>query len=147
MPANTFGHGDDFGENNSHVISALMGKIHKAKMTGSESVNIWGTGTPKREFIFVDDFVDACIFVMEQYGGYGPINVGSGIVKSISEVGEEIRKTIGYKGKLIYDHSRPDGMLEKTLNSEEIFGIGWTPKYTFNEAIKKTYDWYRTTLD
>jgi GDP-L-fucose synthase len=147
VPANTFGPGDDFGENNSHVISSLIRKIHTAKIIGAESVNIWGTGAPRREFIFVDDVVDGCIFVMGQYSGTGPINLGSSIVKSIAEVGGEITKEVGYEGKLIYDPSRPDGMLEKTLNSEELFGIGWRPKYTFSEAIKKTYHWYRTTID
>jgi len=143
IPANVFGPGDKFDKDTSHVIGALLAKIDKAKQNGRPSVEIWGSGTPTREFIFLDDFIDACIYTMERYDAIEPLNVGSGQVKSIADVATEIKKTVGYKGELIYDTSKPDGMLEKSLDSSKIFNMGWSPKFRFDESVQITYRWYR----
>lgn len=139
IPANTFGPGDDFGTEDSHVIAALISRLHAAKIAGAPTVEIWGTGTPRREFIFVDDLAEACITVMQAYAGLDPINLGSGLDLSIAELAELIRKVIGYAGELCYDPSRPDGMPLKAVDSSQLTRLGWKPATTFRSALALTY--------
>ncbi len=143
IPANAFGPGDDFSLENSHVIAALMRKMHEAKIQGLKSVEIWGTGMPRREFIFVDDLANACIFALNHYNGQTPINLGSGVDLSIAELARRIKEVVGFQGELIFDESKPNGMPVKLLDTEELKGLGWKPMWSFEDALKRTYDWFK----
>lgn len=138
IPANAFGPGDDFGPDNSHVIAALIRKMHEAKVASAASVEIWGTGTPRREFIFADDLADACLFVMQEYNGAEPINLGGGTDLSIAELAELIKEAVGYLGGLRFDTSRPDGMPVKALDSSRLIAMGWRPATPFSTALAVT---------
>ena len=142
IPANIFGPGDDFSAGNSHVVAALMRKMHEAKKNGNSTVEIWGTGKPRREFIYVDDLADACLFLMSHYDDEEPINIGSGTALSISRLATIIKKIVGYHGKLLYNNSKPDGMPEKLLDSTELFTLDWGPAFLFENAAKITFDWF-----
>ncbi len=145
IPANTFGPGDDFSPENSHVIAALIRKIHEAKDLDLESVDIWGTGTPRREFIFADELADACIFIMREYDDTEPINIGSGSDLSIKELAELIKEVVGYSGKLHFDTTKPDGMPLKVLDSSKLKRMAWRSKTPFRSALSATYDWFLGT--
>ena len=142
IPANAFGPGDDFSPEDSHVIPALIRKVHEAKELGLESVSIWGTGAPRREFIFADDLADACIFVMREYNNSKPINIGDESDMSIRELAELIKEVVDYSGELRFDTSKPDGMPLKILDSSQLRELGWRPKTSFRSALSATYDWF-----
>ena len=143
IPGDTFGPGDDFSLEDSHVVAALIRKIHDAKELGAKSVEIWGTGTPRREFVFAADLADACIFAMNQYEGLEPINLGgAGSGMSIGELAELIKEVIGYHGELRFDLTKPDGMPLKILDSTELSKMGWKPRTPFRTALSVTYEWY-----
>jgi len=147
IPTNTFGPGDDFSPEDSHVIAALLRKMHEAKTSGSASVEVWGTGAPRREFIFVDDLADACIFLMNKYDDAGPINVGSGEASSIYELAELIREVVGYPGELRFDTSKPDGMPVKVLDSSQLIALGWQAKTPLYSGLLATYNWFLQAED
>ena len=142
IPANAFGPGDDFSLEDSHVIAALIRKMHEAKELDLESVDIWGTGTPRREFIFADDLADACIFIMCEYDSSEPINIGGGSDLSIRKLAELIKEVVGYPGELRFDTSKPDGMPLKVLDSSKLKEMGWQPRTPFRSALSVTYDWF-----
>ena len=142
IPANAFGPGDDFSLEESHVIPALIRKMHDAKMARAESVEIWGTGTARREFILADDLADACLFIMDKYEEKIPINIGGGLDLSIKELAELIKDAVGYGGILRFDTSKPDGMALKALDSSKLSSMGWQPKTSFQGAVSLTYDWF-----
>ncbi len=142
IPANAFGPGDDFSLENSHVIAALMRRMHEAKIQGVKSVEIWGTGTPRREFIFVDDLANACVFILRCYDGTVPINLGSGIDFSVAELAQCIKEVVGFHGKLTFDELKPDGMPIKLLDTKELKSLGWKPVWSFEDALRKTYSWF-----
>ena len=142
IPANAFGPGDDFSLENSHVIAALMRKMHEAKIQDVKSVEIWGTGTPRREFIFVDDLANACVFILRCYDSAVPINLGSGIDFSVAELAECIKEIVGFQGKFTFDESKPDGMPIKILDTKELKNLGWKPMQSFEDALRKTYSWF-----
>jgi GDP-L-fucose synthase len=144
IPANMFGIGDDFSLENSHVVGALIRKMHEAKEGGDEVVECWGTGSPRREFLFADDIADAAITVMEKYDDAAPINLGGGTDVSIRELAEAIKKVVGYDGALTFDASKPDGMPLKALESSALKALGWQAPTSFDEALCKTYEWYLT---
>ena len=146
IPANVFGPGDDFSLEDSHVIPALIRKMHAAKTSGVPSVMMWGTGTPRREFIFADDLADACLFVMQEYDGAEPINLGGGIDLSIAELAELVKEVVGYPGELHFDTSRPDGMPLKALDSSRLIAMGWRPATPFRDALSATCAWFRETI-
>jgi GDP-L-fucose synthase len=146
IPTNVFGPGDDFSPDNSHVIAALMQRMHYAKLIGQPWVNIWGSGRPRREFIFTDDLGDACIFVMNQYDDAEVLNLGSGIDLSIAELAEYIRAVTCYSGELQFDSSKSDGMPLKTLDSTQLRKMGWMPSTDFKTALEKTYAWFLNSL-
>jgi GDP-L-fucose synthase len=125
IPANAFGVDDDFSLDNSHVIPALLRKMHEAKVLDKDQVEIWGTGTPRREFIFANDLAEACIFVMQNYNSDKPINLGSGMAVSIRELAHLAEEVVGYKGQLHFDATKPDGMPIKQLDSSELQKMGW----------------------
>jgi GDP-L-fucose synthase len=144
IPGDQFGPHDDFSVENSHVIGALIRKVHEAKETGAEFVEVWGTGKPRREFIFADDLANASIFVMMNYDSVEPINIGSGWDYSIGEVAAVIKDVIGYKGALRFNTERPDGMPAKLLDSTVLKTLGWRPRTTMKDALLATYQWYLT---
>ena len=145
IPANVFGPGDDFRVEDSHVIAALMVKMHQAKLSKADNVEVWGSGSPRREFIYVADVADAGIFLMNNYSSSVPINLGSGSDASIREIAELIKAVVGYSGELRFDPKKPDGMPLKSLDSSRLFGLGWQPKVPLRLGLEKTYQWYLET--
>ena len=143
MPTNLYGPGDNFDLNTSHVIPALMRKIDTATRERRPSVEIWGTGTPLREFMHVDDLASAIVFLLKTYDEAEHINVGSGQEVSIAELATLLSGVIGYDGKLVFDTSKPDGSPRKALDSTRLAALGWTPRYSLTEGLKQTYAWYR----
>ena len=139
IPANAFGPSDDFSIENSHVIPALICKIHEAKTHNAHYVEIWGTGTPRREFIYADDLANACIFAMLNYDGPEPINLGGGTEISIGNLALIIKDVIGFPGELKYDTSRPDGMPIKALDSSKLAKMGWKATTSLQTALLETY--------
>lgn len=142
MPTNIYGLGDNFHPENSHVIPALIYKIHKAKTEKQKSVKLWGTGNPKREFLYVDDLAKACVFLMENYNENKIINVGSGVDLTIRELAFEVSKTVGYDGEIDFDSNMPDGTPRKLLDVSRIKSLGWSPSVDLKSGLKLTYDWY-----
>ena len=142
IPANAFGFGDDFSSSNSHVVAALLRRFHEAKLNRREGVEIWGTGSARRDFIFVRDLADACVFVMNQYEGEQPINIGGGSGLSIAELARAIKAVSGFSGRIEYDASKPDGMPVKVLDSGRLRALGWRRETRLPDALQETYDWY-----
>ena len=142
LKADAYGTGDDFTPQNSHVAAALLRRIHEATTAGAPFVDIWGSGTPRREFIHVDDLADACIFAMDRYDGAEPLNLGTGITTSIAELAETIREVVGYKGELRFDRTKPDGMPFKGLDSAPLHKLGWKPSTDLRTGLKNTYEQY-----
>jgi GDP-L-fucose synthase len=145
IPSDVFGPGDDFGLEDAHVIAALIRRMHQAKIDGAQTVEVWGSGSPRREFIFVDDVAEAAIFLMQSYSDPTPINVGNGSETSIKNIGELIRKVVGYEGQLRFDPTKPDGMPLKALDSSEIVAMGWHPKVSLQRGLEETYRWFLDT--
>lgn len=143
MPTNLYGPGDNFDLNNSHVIPALMRKIDAATRERRPTVEIWGTGTPLREFMHVDDLADALVFLLKSYDDAEHINVGSGQEVTIASLATLLAEVIGYQGELVFDSSKPDGPPRKALDSTRIAALGWTPRYSLAEGLGQTYAWYR----
>ncbi|MCA9564802.1 MAG: GDP-L-fucose synthase, partial [Myxococcales bacterium] len=142
MPTNLYGPRDNFDLASSHVLPALMRKFHEAKVSGSESVTVWGSGSPLREFMHVLDFADACLFLMHHYEGEELINVGTGEEVTIRDLALLLKRVIGYAGELEFDRSKPDGTPRKVMNSEQIRALGWKPKYDLEKGVVETYKWY-----
>ena len=147
MPTNLYGPGDNFDLKNSHVLPALIRRFHDAKLTGADTVTIWGTGTPRREFLYVDDLAAACLFLMGYYSSPEPINAGVGEDTSIAELAQLVANIVGFKGTIEYDTTKPDGTPRKLLDVNRIHALGWKAHTNLNEGIGKTYDWYRETVD
>ena len=142
MPTNLYGYNDNFDLETSHVLPALMRKVHEAKENNAPEVTIWGTGSVLREFLFVDDLADALVFLMNEYSGEEHVNVGTGTDVSIKELAQLICKVIGYNGKLVFDTSKPDGTPKKLLNVSKINSLGWKAATELEDGIRKTYEWY-----
>jgi GDP-L-fucose synthase len=142
IPANIYGPHDDFRSETGHVIPALMTRMHEATLRWQESLDIWGTGKPRREFIFADDLADACLFVMNYYDGDDPINMGNGSDHTIAEVAEQIAHVVGYRGELRFDPAKPDGMPRKCLDSSNLFGMGWQPATSLRAGLQATFEWF-----
>ena len=147
MPTNLYGMNDNFDLNTSHVIPALIRKIHEAYSTGSPSVQVWGTGKPRREFLLVDDLADACIFCMQHQHEYNVVNVGSGEEVTIAKLAETIARVVGYQGRIEFDATMPDGTPRKLLDTSRIRSLGWSPKTSLYEGITATYAWYLDHLN
>jgi GDP-L-fucose synthase len=139
MPTNLYGIGDNYNAMNAHVIPALVRRIHEAKSNNAKEVVIWGTGKPQREFLYVDDLADACIFLMNEYLSDETINVGSGMEVSILELATLIKKTVGYTGELIFDSTKPDGTPRKLLDTTRLQSLGWKAKIFLEEGLKASY--------
>jgi len=142
MPTNLYGPFDNFDLHSSHVLPALIRKVHEAKINGSPAVEVWGTGTPRREFLHVDDLADACLFLLRNYNDPEIVNVGCGEDISIRELAELICEIIGFSGDLVFDPSKPDGTPRKLLDMSRMFSFGWRPKIPLREGIADTYRWF-----
>ena len=140
IPANAFGEDDDFSLDHSHVVPAMLCKMHEAKVQGADQVEIWGTGTPRREFIFADDLADACIFLMQNYNSEEPINLGSGTDVSIRDLAHLAGQVVGYKGQFRFDNTKPDGMPFKALDSSRLREMGWSAATPLSVALAATYE-------
>jgi len=143
MPTNLYGPGDNFDLENSHVLPALIRKFHEAKLAGEETVTVWGTGSPRREFLHVDDLADACVFLMGNYSAAEIVNVGWGRDISIAELAAAVRDVVGFKGEIVYDTEKPDGTPRKLLDTSRLTSLGWSPSIALADGIRGTYDWYR----
>jgi GDP-L-fucose synthase len=139
MPTNLYGYNDNYHPENSHVLPAFIRKFHEAKMNQQDSVEIWGTGTPKREFLFVDDLADAAFLVMQQYHEKPFLNLGSGEELSIKDLAETVARVVGFGGKLHFDRSKPDGTPRKLMDNSKIRALGWAPKISLVQGITIAY--------
>lgn len=142
MPCNLYGPGDKFDKERSHVIPALLIKFFEAVEDNADSVTIWGTGTPRREFLYVDDLADALVFILQHYSDENPINVGKGKDVTIAELAELIAAISGFQGQLEFDTSRPDGVLRKLMDNSRLASLGWTPSTKLEDGLQNTWDWY-----
>ncbi len=143
MPTNLYGPGDNFHPENSHVLPALIRRIHHAKVNNLQSVTIWGTGAPRREFLHVDDLARACMILMEHYSGDSPVNVGIGEDLPIIELAQLIADAAEFRGQILTDPTRPDGTPKKLLDSTRIHALGWSPSISLRDGIRSTYAWYQ----
>jgi len=142
IPATVYGPESETDLETAHVMGALIGKFWTAQQKGEKEVVVWGTGKPRREFLFMDDFVDAGLFLMEHYDGHEMVNVGCGSDVSIKELAEMIKKISGFQGKIIFDSTKPDGMMRKWMDNSRFKKLGWQPKVELKEGIQRTYDWF-----
>lgn len=146
MPTNLYGPGDNFDLMSSHVLPALMVKAHKAKVSGDPVLTVWGSGNPRREFLFVDDAAEACVHLMKTYSDDSHINVGYGDDLTIRELAETVAAVVGFKGALVFDPTKPDGTPRKLMDVTRINAAGWKATTALKDGIKKTYDWYLTNV-
>lgn len=142
MPTNLFGIGDNYDEKGSHVVAALIQKAHRAKMAGEASMELWGTGTPLREFLFADDLADGLVFLLKNYSDAPHINIGSGREHTIRELAETIQTVIGFDGDLTFDTSKPDGTPRKLMDNSRIEAMGWRAETSLHDGLKVAYQWY-----
>jgi GDP-L-fucose synthase len=142
MPTNLYGPGDNFDLNSSHVLPALMRKAHEAKLAGKRDLPIWGTGTPRREFLHADDCADACVFLMRNYSGEVHVNVGSGTDVTIHELARMVSDVVGLDGEILTDPSKPDGTPRKLMSADKLRGLGWSPSIELRDGIEATYRWF-----
>jgi GDP-L-fucose synthase len=143
LPANLYGPGDNFDLESSHVLPALLRKIDTARAAGGDRIVLWGSGTPRREFLYVDDLAEACLFLMQRYSDERPINVGCGEDLTIRELAELIAQVVGFSGRFETDSRHPDGTPRKLLDVSRLAALGWKPKVDLHTGIRITYDWYR----
>lgn len=142
MPTNLYGPNDNFDLKSSHVLPALIRKFHEAKVNNQSSVEVWGTGTPLREFIYVDDMADACIFLMENYDGEQHVNIGTGEEVSIRQLAETVKEVVGFEGELVFNTNMPDGTPRKLTVVDKLHGLGWEHKVSLHEGISLAYKWF-----
>lgn len=147
MPTNLYGPGDNFDLANSHVLPALIRKFHEAKVQGDAEVVVWGSGTPRREFLHVDDLADACLFLMQGYDDERIINVGVGEDVSIAELAALVQRVVGFKGEIVRDPSKPDGTPRKLLDVSRLHALGWRARIDLETGIRETYQWYLAHAD
>ena len=142
MPTNLYGPGDNFDLESSHVVPALIRKFREALVAGADEVSIWGTGTPRREFLFIDDLANAALFLMRNYNDDQPINVGTGSDVSILELAECLREISGFRGRIVFDSSRPDGTPRKLLDVTRLNALGWQARVSLRQGLEETWQWY-----
>ena len=142
MPTNLYGPHDNFDLNSSHVIPALMRKAHQAKQDQSDNMTIWGSGTPLREFMHVDDLADALLFVLQNYSGHDHINIGTGEEYSIAQLAQTVGNAVGFTGQLVFDRTKPDGTPRKLMDSTKLHDLGWTSTIPLDAGLHATYDWF-----
>lgn len=143
MPTNLYGPGDNFDLETSHVLPAMIRRFHEAKESGIQDVAMWGTGSPRREFLHVDDLAKACLYMVKNYDGDIPLNVGCGDDITIKELAETIARIVGFGGKISWDPSKPDGTPRKLLDISRLRSLGWSPQISLEDGVKSTYNWYQ----
>ena len=146
MPTNLYGIHDNFDLHSAHVLPALLRKFHEAKKANASTVKIWGTGLPKREFLYVDDLAQACLYVMQHYSDATHLNIGTGEDISIQALALKIKAIVGFEGNIVYDLDKPDGTLRKCLDVDKIHALGWHHQTSLEEGLRKTYAWYLKTV-
>jgi GDP-L-fucose synthase len=144
MPSNLYGPEDNFDLASSHVLPALLRKFHEAAQNGDPTVDVWGTGTPRREFLHVDDLADACLFLMQEYDAAGWTNVGTGTDLTIAELAQAVARIVGFRGSIRFDTSKPDGTPRKVLDISRLRALGWQPRMDLETGLRSTYEWYKT---
>lgn len=142
MPGNLYGPGDNFHSEDSHVLPALMRRFHEAKRDGASEVTIWGTGTPLREFVYVDDMVDGTLFLLQNYSGEKHVNIGSGVEMTMMELAKRVAEVVGFSGNILTDPTKPDGTPRKLMDSSFLFSMGWKPSVIFEDGLRGTYQWF-----
>jgi GDP-L-fucose synthase len=142
MPTNLYGPGDNYDPQSSHVAAAMQVKVHRAKETGAPTIEIWGSGAPRREFLCVDDLADALVFMMQRYSDEGHLNVGTGSEVTIRELAQIVARVAGWAGEFVYDRSKPDGMPRKVMNVSKLAALGWTARTPLEEGLRHAYAWY-----
>ncbi|WP_437203130.1 GDP-L-fucose synthase [Planctomicrobium sp. SH664] len=147
MPTNLYGPGDNFDLANSHVLPALIRKFHDAKLRGDQTVTVWGTGTPRREFLHVDDMANASVFLAQNYEDEQLINVGTSSDVTIAELASLVQQAVGFAGKIVYDTSKPDGTPRKLMDSSRLLSLGWAPRVSLADGIASTYQWFLQQLE
>ena len=145
MPTNLYGPNDNFDLLSSHVLPALLAKIDAAVRDGRETVELWGSGRPRREFLHVDDLADAVVFLMKHWSEEEPINIGTGIDVTIAALAQLIADVVGFTGRFVFDASKPDGTPRKLLDVSKLAALGWRPRIDLEVGIRQTYEWYRTS--
>ena len=146
MPTNLYGVGDNFHPEHSHVLPAMIRRFHEAKISSTHSVTLWGSGTPRREFLHVDDLASACIFMLEEYDAEIPLNVGCGVDITILQLAQIVARVTDFQGQIKWDSSRPDGTPQKLLDTSRINSLGWKPSIPLEVGIRETYEWFKTQL-
>lgn len=147
MPTNLYGPHDNYDLKGSHVLPAMIRKFHEAKMQNAKSVELWGTGSPLREFLYVDDMADACVFLLENYDGEQHVNIGTGKELTIRELAELVKKTVGFEGEIVWNSSMPDGTPRKLTDVTKLHELGWTHKVELEEGVKLAYEWFKENVD
>lgn len=147
MPTNLYGPNDNFDLQSSHVLPALIRKFHEAKLQSSSTVEVWGTGTPRREFLYSDDLADATVYLMNSYSGNGFVNIGVGKDISIKELAEKVKETVGYQGEVVFNTSKPDGTPRKLVDVQKLNSLGWEAKTSLDQGLKQAYDWFLNNIE
>ncbi len=146
MPTNLYGPHDNYDLKDSHVLPAMIRKFHEAKESGASTVELWGTGSPLREFLYVDDMADACVFLLENYSGEQHVNIGTGKEVTIKELAETVCRMVGYEGEIVWNKDMPDGTPRKLTNVEKLHALGWHHKVELEEGVKLAYDWFKENI-
>lgn len=146
MPTNLYGPGDNFDLASSHVMPALVRKAHEAKQRGDKEITVWGTGSPRREFLHVDDCADACVHLMKTYSDHGHVNVGSGEDLTILELTQLVCEVVGFQGNIVHDLSKPDGTPRKLMSADKIRALGWQPSIALKDGVRMTYEWFKRSV-
>lgn len=147
MPTNLYGPYDNYDLSGSHVMPAMIRKFHEAKVNNAPTVELWGTGSPLREFLYSDDMADACVYLLEHYDGLEHVNIGTGKEVTIKQLAETVQKTVGYEGEIVWNTDMPDGTPRKLTNVDKLHSIGWTHKVELEEGVKLAYDWFKDNID
>ena len=147
MPTNLYGPRDNYDLNNSHVMPAMIRKFHEAKVSGADFVELWGTGMPLREFLYVDDMADACVFLLENYSGVQHVNIGTGKEVTIKQLAEIVKDTVGFAGDIVWNDSMPDGTPRKLTDVSKLHELGWQHKVELEEGVKLAYEWFCENID
>lgn len=147
MPTNLYGPYDNYDLEGSHVMPAMIRKFHEAKVNGAKSVELWGSGTPLREFLYSDDMADACVYLLENYDGLQHVNIGTGKEVSIKQLACAVKDTVGYEGEIVWNSDMPDGTPRKLTNVDKLHSLGWKHKVELEEGIKLAYDWFKENID
>lgn len=146
MPTNLYGPYDNYDLQGSHVMPAMIRKFHEAKVQGAPTVELWGTGTPLREFLYVDDMADACVFLLEKYEGEQHVNIGTGKEVTIKQLAETVKRVVGYEGEIVWNKDMPDGTPRKLTDVTKLHSLGWNHKVELEEGVKLAYDWFKENV-